>query len=436
MFFEKMAAMSSTYDSIIIGGGPGGSTVATHLARRGRRVIVLEKAKFPRFHVGESLLPYSLPVMDRLGVLEKVRRAGFQEKYGAYFWNETTGGIRPVVFADAIDSAQPMAYQVKRADFDNLLLEHSIEKGAEVRQETTVLEVLFEKGRAVGVAAAGPDGVRYELRASVVVDASGQDAFLSRKMKMRSFDPKLKRAGLFAHFENVPRPEGRTAGDILLPVEDDVWYWIIPFGDGTSSVGAVFDPSKAAIPGETIEARYERLVGRSKRMRELLGPGRRVGKVVGIADYSSSSSSFGGDGWVMVGDAASFLDPVFSTGVFLAMTMGERAADAIDRALGKKGRVDASDLKGYERKTRQMVARFRRFVHAFYDPIFFEAFCSKEPFDKIRAAITTVLAGGVERVPLTTRFWTSFIFLGVGIDRFRRKLGLGPKPAEKAEEAA
>ena len=186
--------------------------------------------------------------MDRLGVLEKVRRAGFQEKYGAYFWNETTGGIRPVVFADAIDSAQPMAYQVKRADFDNLLLEHSIEKGAEVRQETTVLEVLFEKGRAVGVAAAGPDGVRYELRASVVVDASGQDAFLSRKMKMRFLRPEAKRAGLFAHFENVPRPEGRTAGDILLPVEDDVWYWIIPFGDGTSSVGAVFDPSKAAIP--------------------------------------------------------------------------------------------------------------------------------------------------------------------------------------------
>jgi flavin-dependent dehydrogenase len=433
-----MSNMSSSYDCIIIGGGPAGSTVATLLARRGRRVVVLEKARFPRFHVGESLLPYSLPIMERLGVLEKVRRAGFQEKYGAYFWNESTGGIRPVVFADSIDAAQPMAYQVKRADFDLLLLEHSISQGAEVRQETAVTEVLFEGDRAVGVAAAGPDGARFELSAKVVIDASGQEAFLSRKMKTRSFDPKLKRAGLFAHYENVPRAEGRAAGDILLPVEDDIWYWIIPFSDGTSSVGAVYDPTtpNATIPGETLDERHDRLVGRSKRMRELLGPGRRTSKAVGISDYSSYASKLGGDGWVLVGDAASFLDPVFSTGVFLALAMGERAAAAVDSALVKKGRVDASDLKRYERESRRLVARFRRFVHAFYDPTFFEAFCSKEPFDKIRAAITTLLAGGVERVPISTRLWTSLIFVGVGIDRFRRRIGLGPKPGEKAGEQA
>jgi flavin-dependent dehydrogenase len=426
--------MSSTYDCIVIGGGPAGSTVATFLAKRGRRVIVLEKSRFPRFHVGESLLPYSLPIMERLGVLEKVRRAGFQEKYGAYFWNEATGGIRPVVFAHAIDDGQPMAFQVKRADFDLLLLEHSASQGAQVRQETAVTEVRFENGRAVGVSAVGPDGHPFELSAPVVVDASGQDAFLSKRLKTRSFDPKLKRAGLFAHFEKVPRPEGRAAGDILLPVEDDVWYWIIPFSDGTSSVGAVFDPANAAVSheGETIEARFDRLVGGSRRMRELLGPGRRVSKVVGISDYSSSAARFGGDGWVLVGDAASFLDPVFSTGVFLAMAMGERAAGAIDRALARKGRVDASDLKGYEREARRLVARFRRFVHAFYDPTFFEAFCSEAPFDKIRAAITTVLAGGVERVPLSTKLWTSLIFVGVGIDRMMRRFGLGPKPGEKA----
>jgi flavin-dependent dehydrogenase len=429
-----MAAMPQPCDVLVIGGGPAGSTVSTFLAKKGRRVVLLEKTRFPRFHVGESLLPYSLPIMERLGVLEKVRKAGFQEKYGAYIWNETTGGVRPVVFAHSIDDKQPMAYQVKRAEFDQLLLDHAAEQGVEVRQETAVQEVLFENGRAVGVAAAGPSGERFELRAPVVVDASGQDAFLSKKLKTRSFDPKLKRAGLFAHFENVPRPEGRAAGDILLPVEDDVWYWIIPFADGTSSVGAVFEPSKVAVSheGESIEARFERLVGRSQRMRDLLGPGRRTSKVVGISDYSSSSSTFGGDGWIMVGDAASFLDPVFSTGVFLAMAMGDRAAQTIDKALSEKGRLDARDVKGYERESRRLIARFRKFVHAFYDPVFFEAFCSEAPFDKIRASVTTVLAGGVERVPLSSKVWTSLMFLGVGIDRFRRKLGLGPKPGEKA----
>src|SRR5215813_12057197 len=208
--------MPEFYDAVVIGGGPAGSTVATALARAGRSVAVFEKERFPRFHIGESLLPFNLPIFETLGVAEKVRAAGFQEKYGAFFWNEQTGGTRPVVFARSWDDRHPMAYQVKRAEFDELLLRHSESCGAVVREETAIREVLFEGRRAVGVVARGRGGADEEVRAKVVVDASGQTAILSGKLGTRRFDRKLKRAAVFAHYVGVPRPPGKESGDILL----------------------------------------------------------------------------------------------------------------------------------------------------------------------------------------------------------------------------
>jgi len=196
-------------------------------------------------------------------------------------------------------------------------------------------------------------------------------------------------------------------------------------------VGAVFEPSiaKEAKAGN-LEARFDWLLARSPRMPSLLEGSRRASKVFAISDYSATSGKMIGNGYVLVGDAATFLDPVFSTGVFLALATGERAAQAVDRALTKHGRLDAKDLVRYEREAKKLFARFRRFVYNFYDPVFFEAFCTPDPPESMRKAVTTVLAGGVERPPLALKIWTQLMLWGVGFDRLRRRIGLGPKPEE------
>ena len=406
-----------TVDAVVLGAGPAGCAAATALAQRGRSVLLLDRDPEPRFKIGESLLPWNRPVFEELGLLPKIEAAGFQRKYGALFTNERTGGVRQVDFREAWNASRPSAWQVKRKDFDGLLAAHAAACGATVRRGVTVEDVLFEGERAVGVRVAGPGGPEA-IAAKVVVDATGQAAFLASRLKIRRQDTNLRKAALYAHFTGVWRGAGDRAGDILLPFLPDVWYWLIPFSDGTSSVGAVFAPSVlATLSGRTNTERLEELLARSSKVKEYLAGATRTSDVGSVSDYSFTSTRYGGDGWVLAGDAATFLDPVFSSGVFLGMSAGLRAAKVIDASLARKGRVDAADFDAYGRTTERMVARFRPFVYGYYDPVFTRMFCEEAPLDALRAAVTSTLAGDVENPALAVRFFNRLTLLAFAFAR-------------------
>ncbi|MBK9064448.1 MAG: tryptophan 7-halogenase [Acidobacteria bacterium] len=410
-----------TWDAVVLGAGPSGCSAATALARRGRSVLLLDRDPEPRFKIGESLLPWNTPIFEELGLLEKIEGAGFQRKFGAFFTNERTGGTRQVDFRRAWDAARPSAWQVKRKDFDGILAAHAAESGATVRRGAAVEDVRFDGARATGVRVAGPGGPE-EIAAKVVVDATGQAAFLASRLKIRRQDTKLRRAALYAHYTGVWRGEGERAGDILLPFRPDVWYWVIPFADGSASVGAVFDPSLlGSLAGKTNVERLEEILALSATMRGYLAGAARTSDVGSVSDYSFTATPHGGDGWVLAGDAATFLDPVFSTGVFLGMSAGLRAAKAIDAALAAKGRVDAADLKAYGRTNERMVARFRPFVYGYYDPVFTRMFCEEAPLDALRAAVTSTLAGDVESPSLGVRVFNRLTLMAFAFSRLVEK---------------
>lgn len=416
-------AVESGYDVVVCGGGPGGSTAASFLARGGVRVALFERERFPRFHIGESLLPYNVPLFARLGVLEKLEAAGPQVKYGARFYHQGTDQSRIVRFADAFDGAPGSAFQVKRAEFDALLLGHARDSGVRVFEATRVEEVLFEGERAVGVSVRPADGATAaEVRAKAVVDATGRDALLSRRLGGRRKDPALDRSAAFAHFDGFRRAEGPEGGDIVVVTTPDGWWWLIPFSDGTVSVGVVMPSALFAKREGTVAELFESRIAATPEVKDLLDGHGRVGEVRAIPDYSYRTPRTSGDGFCLVGDAACFLDPVFSSGVLLAMSSGEMAAEAIGRALSLRGRVDAADFRAMERTHGRAIARFSRFVHGFYTPHVLETFYAESPVPLVTGAVTTVLAGAVFRPSLKARLGAAAFYLATGLVRLRQRV--------------
>ncbi|KYF66213.1 NAD(P)/FAD-dependent oxidoreductase [Sorangium cellulosum] len=417
--------MTDRWDAIILGGGPGGSTLAASLARLGRRALVLERERFPRFHIGESLLPLSREVFERLGLEEKLD-ARFLRKYGARFLCSSTGRTRTYSFADAFDPRFEFAYQVQRDAFDELLLRHAAELGAEVRESWEAVEVVFEGSRAVGVrarpcarsgdaapgeaAAARADaGAVVELRAPVIVDATGRDTLLASRLRRKAQLAELDKTALFAHYEGVVREEGILEGNIQLVIFEHGWFWFIPFRGGLTSVGAVVSSSwiRGRRKGESLDELFDRTVAQSGWAREFLANARRTRPVAALADFSYRIDQLAGDGWLFVGDAGGFLDPLFSTGAHLAVKGADLAATAIHRAL-ESGDTSRAAFAGYEAEVRYAVDLFLGVVQGFYKGHFREILFEQNQRPTMRKLITSMLAGDVfhaERRPQ----WASFL---------------------------
>jgi flavin-dependent dehydrogenase len=389
-------------DVAVIGGGPGGSTAAALLVRRGYKVIALEKAHHPRFHIGESLLPMNLPVFERLGVLDKVRALGVF-KPGADFEADNERGYNTYAFARAIGQSPPHAYQVWRQDFDQMLYQHARESGADAREGHEVTQVEQRGPRESWLDVKTDDGRSYRIQARYVVDASGRDALLSARRKLRRKNDQHQSAAIFGHFRGAERRTGEDAGNISIYSFEHGWMWMIPLPDGVMSVGAVCRPDYLKQrKGRTLEFLFDTLklspaLWARLQHAELIDDEVRV-----TGNYSYDSRCMGGPGWILVGDAFAFLDPVFSSGVYLAMSGAEQAAGMVDRAL-REPRRETSLQRKLEKRQRAAMARFSFFIYRFNGPVMQQMFRQPRNTWQLEQGVISMLAGDLFDTPLVLR---------------------------------
>ncbi|HEX3914202.1 MAG TPA: NAD(P)/FAD-dependent oxidoreductase [Steroidobacteraceae bacterium] len=396
-----METAAEVCDVAVIGGGPGGSTAATLLARLGYKVIALEKAHHPRFHIGESLLPMNLPVFERLGVLDKVRALGVF-KNGADFEAGNARGYNNYAFARAIGNSPPHAYQVWRQDFDKMLYEHARASGADAREGHEVLAVEQRTPRDSQLEVRTDQGRSYSIRARYVVDASGRDALLSSRKKLRRRNNEHQSAAIFGHFRGAQPRAGEDAGNISIYRFDHGWMWMIPLPDGVMSIGAVCRPEYLKQrTGRTQEFLLDTL-RRNPGLEQRIEHAALIGEVRVTGNYSYDSARMGGPGWVLVGDAFAFLDPVFSSGVYLAMSGAEQAVAVVDEALRDPAR-EMESMRRLERRQRRGMARFSFFIYRFNGPVLAQMFSEPRNTWQLEQAVISMLAGDLFDSPKVLR---------------------------------
>jgi flavin-dependent dehydrogenase len=397
---RQQPVIETEYDVIVIGGGPAGATVGALTAEAGHRVLVLERSTLPRFHLGESLIPETYWTLERLGLIEQLKATAFPKKYSVQFVNEDGKESAPFFFDEYKLHESSQTWQVERSEFDRMLLTRAEELGAVVRTDAQVLSVHFDGERANGVEVklTNTDG-NHETRtlsAQVVVDATGQSAFLVNRLGLKCPDPLLKKGSVWSYFRGALRDAGRDEGAtiILQSAEKTSWFWYIPLPDDIVSVGCTGDISYMFAPGSGgPEQIFNNELARCPGMQRRLKHADRATEFLTTKDFSYRAERAAGPGWVLVGDAGGFIDPVYSSGIFLALKSGEFAADAIHDAL-ETGDVSAERLGCWQDKYAAGVDLFRKLVYAFYTPGFsFGGFLREHP--QFRGNLVDILIGDV-----------------------------------------
>lgn len=393
-----MTFASNAYDVIVVGGGPAGSTAATLTAQAGLSVLLLERARLPVHKVGESLMPASWEVLERLGVVERLAKSHFPKKYSVQFFSSNGKASSPFYFSESPCVEHPQTWQVVRSEFDQLLFENAREKGVEAHDGVNVREIVFSGDRATGVRVQGPEGNVQSLSSRVVVDASGQSSLISSKFKLKEVDEKLRNASMFTYFEGGQRDADLDEGaTLILHTEDkDSWFWYIPQPNDRVSVGVVA-PFEYLVrpPKRPPQQVFEEELAKCPGLLPRLQGARQSGPMQVLRDFTYRSKRRAGEGWVLVGDAYGFVDPLYSSGVYFALKSGELAADAMIEGFAQDD-LSGERLGSFEPLFLRGMEAVRKLVHAFYDKEFsISKFLRRHP--EHRDDLVQILVGNVFR---------------------------------------
>ena len=390
-----MAETTEACDVLVIGGGPAGSTAAALLAGRGIDVVLLEKDAHPRFHIGESLLPRNLQILDRLGLHQEVAAMGVF-KPGAEFVSDETGRSVAFPFARSLNQAYTHAYQVRRSEFDAALFANARRRGARAAERTRVTEIVFasQSGERAKVTAAAGDGGRRMIAPRFVLDASGRDTFIAGKLRSKQSNKHINNTAVFAHYRGVAARSGDTEGYISVHLAENGWFWMIPLPDEVMSVGFVGNPAAWRRAGTNMEQFFQERLAASPTVSARMAGAERISEVHATGNYSYCARTATGEGWMLIGDAYAFLDPVFSSGVLLAMTAGELGADAAEAWLRDPALGRAAALRA-ERHLRAAMGNLSWLIYRINAPVMRDMFMSPSNALRMRDGIVTMLAGNL-----------------------------------------